>query len=205
MEKPISLAVLISGTGSTLKNLWISRQRIPAEILLVINSKAGSLGAEWARNQNIPVKEIIRKEYSHFEAFSHAITHELDRVKPELIILAGFIHHYQIPPHYKNQVMNIHPSLIPAFCGKGFYGEKVHQAVLDRGVQYSGCTVHFADNDYDQGPIILQRVVEVTPEDTIQTLSTRVFLAECEAYPQAIQWFQQKKLKIQGNRVLKNL
>lgn len=202
MIKPISLAVLISGAGSTLKNLWTRREQIPAEISLVLASKKDTLGSQWAKEQKLPLQEIPRNKFTTTEAFSNAITSALEPVQPDLIILAGFIHRYLIPQQYHLKVMNIHPSLIPAFSGKGFYGERVHQAVLERGVWFSGCTVHFADNEYDHGPIILQKIVEVRSSDTVQTLANRVFEAEQEAYPQAIQWYHQKKLKIDGNKVI---
>jgi phosphoribosylglycinamide formyltransferase-1 len=95
-------------------------------------------------------------------------------------------------------VMNIHPALIPAFCGRGFYGARVHQAVLDYGAKVSGCTVHFADNQYDHGPIILQRTVPVLDADTADSLAHRVFEEECEAYPQAIQWFAEGRIRVEG-------
>jgi folate-dependent phosphoribosylglycinamide formyltransferase PurN len=106
-----------------------------------------------------------------------------------------------VPDDFAGRVMNIHPALIPAFCGKGFYGQYVHEAVLAAGVKVTGCTVHFADNVYDHGPIILQRAVPVYENDTPQTLSSRVFAEECDAYPEAIRLFAEGRLKIEGKRV----
>ena len=201
MENPISLAVLISGGGTTLKNLWEKRLQIPANIKLVICSKANTMGVDWALEKQLVVKEVLRKQFKDTFSFSQKITQELDRVKPDLILMAGFIHRYEVPSQYQNKIMNIHPSLIPSFCGKNHYGDKVHKAVLERGVQYSGCTIHFVNNEYDQGPIITQSVVPVLFEDTPSQLQQRVFEAECKAYPQAVQWYHEKRLKIEGNRV----
>jgi folate-dependent phosphoribosylglycinamide formyltransferase PurN len=115
--------------------------------------------------------------------------------------MAGFNCLYEIPDKYMGKVMNIHPALIPSFCGRDYWGEKVHQAALDYGVKVSGCTVHFADNDYDNGPIILQRTVPVVEGDTPKSLAERVFEEECRAYPDAIRLFQQGRLKIEGRKV----
>ena len=116
-------------------------------------------------------------------------------------LLGGFLQLVQVPDDFLGRVMNIHPSLIPAFCGKGFYGEYVHEAVLAMGVKVTGCTVHFADNEYDHGPIILQRAVPVLDTDTAEILAARVFQQECEAYPEAIRLFAEGKLRIEGRRV----
>ena len=115
--------------------------------------------------------------------------------------MGGFLKHVLIPDDFMGRVMNIHPSLIPAFCGHGFYGRRVHQAVLDYGVKVSGCTVHFVDNQYDHGPIILQHVVPVLDDDTPEALAARVFVEECSAYPEAIQRFAQGRLQLVGRRV----
>jgi folate-dependent phosphoribosylglycinamide formyltransferase PurN len=107
----------------------------------------------------------------------------------------------QVPDDFQGRVMNIHPALIPAFCGKGFYGHRVHEAVLADGAKVSGCTVHFVDNEYDHGPIILQRTVPVLDDDTPDSLAARVFVQECEAYPQAIKWFAEGRLRLEGRKV----
>jgi phosphoribosylglycinamide formyltransferase-1 len=115
--------------------------------------------------------------------------------------MAGFLQLLDIPPDFEHRVMNIHPALIPAFCGKGYHGAHVHRAVLEAGVKVSGCTVHFADNQYDHGPIILQQVVPVKDDDTPESLAARVFEAECTAYPEAIRLFAEGRLEVQGRRV----
>ena len=121
--------------------------------------------------------------------------------KADLVILGGFLALLQIPRDYKGRVINIHPALIPAFCGKGFYGSKVHEAALATGVKVSGCTVHFADDTYDTGPIIHQRVVPVLEGDTVETLGTRVFKEECEALPEVISLYAEGRLRQEGRRV----
>jgi phosphoribosylglycinamide formyltransferase-1 len=115
--------------------------------------------------------------------------------------MGGFLTHVLIPADFENRVLNIHPALIPAFCGKGFYGSHVHEAVLEYGAKISGCTVHFVDNEYDHGPIILQKVVPVLDDDTPESLATRVFQAECEAYPEALRQLAKGHLKVAGRRV----
>ena len=117
------------------------------------------------------------------------------------MILAGFLALVKIPPDYKGRVINIHPSLIPSFCGKGFYGSKVHKAVLAMGAKVSGCTIHFADDAYDNGPIIAQRPVPVLEDDTVDTLAARVFKEECKALPEAITLYAEGRLKLEGRRV----
>ena len=109
----------------------------------------------------------------------------LREVEADLVVLAGYLCLLRVPPDFENRVMNIHPALIPSFCGKGLYGMKVHEAVLARGSKLSGCTVHFADNLYDHGPIIVQKTVPVLEDDTPQTLAARVYQAECQAFPEA--------------------
>jgi len=116
--------------------------------------------------------------------------------------MAGFLKFVTIPTDFEWRVVNIHPALIPAVCGKGFYGLHVHKAVLDYGAKLSGCTVHFVDNQYDHGPIILQRTVPVLDDDTPESLAARVFEAECEAYPEALRWLASGRLRVEGRRVL---
>jgi formyltetrahydrofolate-dependent phosphoribosylglycinamide formyltransferase len=195
------LAVFLSGSGTTLQNLLdqIADGRLDAEIAVVLSSKPGVLGLERAQQANLPAFVIpsdgttqSRSDY----AFEKCRGHRVD-----LVVLAGFLKRVEIPSDFEGRVMNIHPSLIPAFCGKGFYGHHVHEAALERGVKVSGCTVHFSDNQYDHGPIILQRTVPVLDDDTPDSLAARVFEAECVAYPEAIRLFGEKRLKIEGRRV----
>ncbi len=118
-----------------------------------------------------------------------------------LVVMGGFLKRVTIPEDFTNRVTNIHPALIPAFCGRGYYGHRVHEAVLEYGAKLSGCTVHFADNQYDHGPVILQKAVPVLDDDTPESLAARVFEAECEAYPEALQLIADGRVRVEGRRV----
>jgi phosphoribosylglycinamide formyltransferase-1 len=173
------MAVLLSGSGRTLDNF---HQRIEAGILqadiqVVIANTAHALGLEKARRYGYPA----------FHAVGSAATNAiLAKYDINLIVLAGYLKLYQPPEQLTRRVLNIHPSLIPAFCGPGFYGHHVHEAVLARGCTVSGCTVHFANALYDEGPIVLQHCVRLDGCQTADEVADRVFAAECEAYPEAI-------------------
>jgi phosphoribosylglycinamide formyltransferase-1 len=197
------MAVLISGGGTTLKNLLdrIGAGTLDAAVQLVVSSNPNAGGLEFARQASIPAIVVERRLHATSEEFSHAVFGPCREARVHLVVMGGFLKHVIIPPDFQNRVMNIHPALIPAFCGKGFYGSHVHQAVLDYGAKVSGCTVHFADNQYDHGPIILQRPVEVRDDDSADSLAKRVFTAECEAYPEAIRLFAEGRLRIEGRRV----
>lgn len=179
------LVCLISGSGTTLQNL-IDRTRdgrLAATIAGVVSSRADVFGVERARAAGLPVAVVERKPA---DTFSDRVFAAVRDFRPDLVCLAGWLHLIRIPPDFRHRVLNIHPSLLPAFGGKGMYGRHVHQAVLEYGAKVSGCTVHFADDTYDTGPIVAQRAVEVRDDDTPDTLAARVFAAECEAYPEAI-------------------
>lgn len=200
----VRLGVLISGGGTTLKNLIdkIESGELAASIELVIASSPDCGGIRHAQRAEIPVKVIARGSYSSVDAFSGAIFDSLRAAGVELVTLAGFLSLIRVPEDFLGRVMNIHPALIPAFCGRGYYGHKVHEAAIERGVKLSGCTVHFADNEYDHGPIIAQRGVPVLDGDTPDSLAARVFEAECQLYPECIRLFAEGKLHIEGRRVL---
>lgn len=204
MNNTINLAVLLSGSGRTLQNFIdrIQDGSLNARIRIVISSEPDAYGIERAKKYNIPTAVVRFGDFKNNNSFSEAITEQIENHSPiDLITMAGFICFYRIPDKYLGRVMNIHPGLIPAFCGKGYYGERVHRAVLEYGVKVSGCTVHFADNFYDKGPIIIQRVVPVFDNDTVETLAERVFAEECIAYPEAIRLFAEGRLKIEGRKV----
>jgi formyltetrahydrofolate-dependent phosphoribosylglycinamide formyltransferase len=197
------LAVLLSGSGTTLQNL-LDRGgdgRLAAKVAQVIASRADAFGLERARRAGVPTAVVTRRDAGSVEAFSRRIFDLCRQAQAELVCLAGFLQLVQIPEDFLGRVMNIHPALIPAFCGKGYYGRHVHEAVLAYGAKISGCTVHFADNQYDHGPIILQRAVPVMGDDTPETLAARVHAVENEAYPEAIQLFAGGRLQIEGRRV----
>jgi formyltetrahydrofolate-dependent phosphoribosylglycinamide formyltransferase len=197
----LRLGVLFSGGGRTLENLALLARdgTLPAQIVVAISSHAGAQGIERAKRCGIPCTVVDYRE--HREDFSGRIIAELDAARVELVALAGFIRLLELPPRYEGRVLNIHPALLPAFGGKGFYGDRVHQAVIDAGAQFSGCTVHFVTSRYDEGPIVLQRVVPVDPKDDAHTLAARVFAEECIAYPEAIRLFAAGRLRLDAGRV----
>jgi formyltetrahydrofolate-dependent phosphoribosylglycinamide formyltransferase len=199
---PIRLAVLLSGSGTTLQNLIdrIADCRLRAQIVLVVSSKPDAFGLERAKKAGLLTVVVVRKDCADAQEFSGRIFEHIRRVEAQLVCMAGFLQLLPIPDDFLGRVMNIHPALIPAFCGKGFYGHRVHEAVLEYGAKVSGCTVHFADNQYDHGPIILQRTVPVRDDDTPELLATRVFEQECEAYPEAIRLFAEGELKLEGRK-----
>lgn len=203
LQRPVRLAVLLSGGGTTLQNFIdrIADGRLAAEIVLVLASRADAGGLQRARAAGIPAGAVPRKDFPDVEAFNDALHGELARHEFDLIALAGFLSPFQLRGRYHGRVLNIHPALIPAFCGKGFYGERVHRAVLEAGVKVSGCTVHFADDRYDQGPIILQGVVPVLDDDTPETLAARIHALENDIYPEAIRLWAAGRLEIVGRRV----
>lgn len=200
---PIRLGVLISGSGRTLQNLCdcIAGGQLDARVEVVVSSRPGVLGLDRARNLGLTAKVVDRRALSD-EAFQEGITESLRTADVDLVCMAGFLSLWPVPPEYEGRVMNIHPALLPEFGGRGFYGPKVHRAVLAAGKKESGCTVHFCDNQYDHGAIILQRRVPVMMNDTPETLADRVFEQECIAYPEAIRLFAAGRLHIQSDRVI---
>ncbi len=200
--KTISLGVLLSGSGTSLQNLIDLQQagRLPVEFSFVLSSRKDAFGLERAKKAGIPT-EIVPRKGAKWEDFNRDCAAVLNRYKPDLIVLAGFMSLFIPPSDYAQRVMNVHPALIPSFCGKGFYGHHVHEAVLEYGVRYTGATVHFIDTAYDTGPIILQKPVEVMFDDTAETLADRVQACERELYPEAIRLFAQGRLEVHGRRV----
>jgi phosphoribosylglycinamide formyltransferase 1 len=199
----LRLAVLLSGSGTTLQNLLdhIAAGELPAEVVQVVSSRPDTFGLERARRAGLPATVVQRKEAGSLEEFSRRIFELCRQAGAELVCLAGFLQMVRILDDFQGRVMNIHPALIPAFCGKGYYGQRVHEAVLAYGVKVSGCTVHFVDNEYDHGPVILQRVVEVRDDDTAATLAARVHEQENVAYPEAVRLFAAGRLCMEGRRV----
>jgi phosphoribosylglycinamide formyltransferase-1 len=144
---------------------------------------------------------ISPKAYPNWKAFNQANVDAVNEIQPDLILLAGYLSLFIPDESYTGKIMNTHPALIPAFCGKGMYGHRVHQAVIESGVKVSGATIHFVDNEYDSGPIILQKSVPVDFEDTPESLAEKVQAVEREIYPQAILLFAENRLKVIGRRV----
>ena len=202
-QERFRIAVLISGGGTTLRNLIekVRAGQLGVEIALVVSSNPQAGGLRYAAEANIPAEVVQRKDFPSREAFSEAVFRLCRRAEVDLVVMGGFLKQLVIPDDFTNRVVNIHPALIPAFCGKGFYGHHVHEAVLEYGVKISGCTVHFTDNEYDHGPVILQRAVPVLDDDTPETLAARVFEAECEAYPEALRLIAAGRVRVEGRRV----
>ena len=197
---PLRLAVLISGGGRTLVNLHqhISEGTLRAGISVVISSRSGARGVERARKLGLRAIVLERSTLAP-DAFQTGVTEAV--AGADLVCMAGFLSLWRIPEQWHGRVINIHPALLPDFGGRGMYGRRVHEAVLAAERNVSGCTVHFCDNQYDHGPIILQRKVPVLPDDTPETLAVRVFEQECIAYPEAIQLFAENRIKLAKSRV----
>lgn len=185
---PIKLAVLISGGGTTLQNLIdvIARGELAATIEIVIASRPGLGGIARAEAAGLPVYVATRKAFDSVESFSDHIFSACEAAEVDLVCLGGWLQLLRIPQAWLGRVMNIHPSLLPDFGGKGMFGHHVHAAVLAAGRTESGCTVHFVNNAYDAGPVISQDRCPVLPNDTAETLAARVFKLEKKAYPRAI-------------------
>jgi phosphoribosylglycinamide formyltransferase-1 len=203
-SKHLRLGVLISGSGRTLINFQelIKQKQLNAEIAVVISSRSDTVGVEKTKKAGLPLEIIRKKDYPDIDEFSQKISDALIDAKVNLVIQAGWLCLWNIPPELENAVMNIHPALLPAFGGQGMWGHHVHEAVIKAGCKVSGCTVHFCTNEYDKGPIIVQRTCPVKDDDTPDTLAARVFEQECIAYPEAVQLFATGRLFVAGGRVL---
>jgi phosphoribosylglycinamide formyltransferase-1 len=199
----LRLGVLLSGGGRTLENILehIRAGSLPAEVAVVIASRPGIRGIEVGKAAGAATHLVRPKEYPTVEAYSDAMVRLLDEARVDLVCLAGFLSYWIIPERYAGRVINIHPALLPAFGGKGMYGHHVHEAVLERGCKVSGCTVHLVSNEYDEGPIVIQRSVPVYAEDTADDLAARVFREECIAYPEAIRLIAEGRLRVVGRVV----
>ena len=183
----------------------INNGRLPGcQVVTVVSSKPDVFALQRARKNNIPTKVISRKDFISIEDYDDALLSHMRSYDAELVVLAGFLSHLgeRFVNAYKNAIINVHPSLIPSFCGKGYYGLIPHIKALEYGVKITGATVHFVELDYDSGPIILQKAVKILPGDTPETLQKRVMeQAEWEILPEVIKLFSQKKLKINGRHV----
>jgi phosphoribosylglycinamide formyltransferase-1 len=190
----LKLGVLLSGSGRTLDNFHerIQAGTLNGEIQVVISNVEDALGLEKAKNYGYP---------SYWAKGNQRINEILASYEIDLICLAGYLKLYQPPDSLKRSVLNIHPSLIPLYCGEGFYGDIVHRAVKERGCLVSGCTVHFANERFDEGPIVLQKSVDLEYDDSIKAIASRVFAAECEAFPAAINLVDEKGIDFFWNRL----
>jgi len=197
------IAVLLSGAGTGLENLLeqIDAGAVPGEVVVVVASKVNAFGLERARRRGIPARAVPRKEHADAREFNDAIHAALAPHDPDLVLLLGFLSPFETRGRYDARALNVHPSLIPAFCGRGFYGHRVHEAVLAAGVRVSGATVHFVDAEYDHGPIVLQEPVAVRGDDTPETLAARVQEVERRLVPEAVRLFAAGRLALAGRRV----
>ena len=196
----LKLAVLMSGGGRTLLNLQdhIEGGTLDAAIQVAVSSRGDVAGVTRSQERGLPTKVIERRQLAA-EAFQQQITEAV--AGADLVCMAGFLSLWRIPDELYGRVINIHPALLPDFGGKGMYGHHVHEAVLAAGRKESGCTVHVCDNEYDHGPIILQRKVPVLPGDTPDELAVRVFEQECIAYPEAVRLYCENRIRVEGRNV----
>lgn len=203
MLKPFKICVLISGGGTTLKNLLEHRDlgQLDAQVEQVISNNPNAGGLQFAEERGIDSTVINHRDFDSESAFSESVFESIRLCNADLVVMGGFLRRLQIPNDFANKIINIHPSLIPSFCGKGNYGKRVHQAVLDYGCKVSGCTVHFVDDQYDHGPIIAQSTVNVKTGDNAEQLAARVFEAECELYPQVINGIAHGKVSVNNRSV----
>lgn len=199
-DRTLNLVALISGGGRTVLNLQehIARGALDARILSVVSSRPDAAGVSRAAQAGLKVTVVDRKALSD-EEFQAGITEAV--AGADLVCMAGFLSLWKIPPKLAGRVINIHPALLPDYGGKGMYGMRVHRAVLESGARETGCTVHFCDNEYDHGPVIMQRRVPICDSDTPDILAQRVFEEECRLYPEVIQLFAEGRIKLDGDRV----
>ncbi len=201
--RPLRIAVLLSGNGTSLENLFerIDAGEVSGEVVVVISSKRKAFGLERARRRGVPAVAVPRKRFSDVVAFEDALHAALAKYDVDLVALLGFLSLFPLRGKFEGRTINTHPALIPAFCGTGFYGRRVHEAVLASGVKVTGATVHFVDEQYDHGPIILQEAVPVLEGDTADSLAARVMAVERRLVPEAIRLFAEGRLRIEGHRV----
>lgn len=199
----MKIAVLISGSGRTLKNFidLAAADQAPVEITLVVSSNPQAGGLKFAEEAGIPTVALPRKGFDSDKAYGDAVFDACREAGAELVVMAGFLKLAPVPADFEGRVVNIHPALIPAFCGHGMYGRRVHEAVLEYGAKVTGVTVHFVDNEYDAGPIIWQQPVPVFDDDTPESLGDRVFEAEKEAYPHVLKLIAAGRVSLEGRRV----
>ena len=201
----VNIGILISGSGTNLQAIIdnINEGNIDGEIKLVISNKKDAYGLVRAKEAGIETLYLDRKEFSSDEEYNKKIMEEFTKRDVELVVLAGYLKilSKEFVQKYKNRIINIHPSLIPSFCGEGCYGELVHKMVLDYGAKITGATVHFVDEGTDTGPIILQKAVKVEDDDTVESLKEKVLKIEHELLPEAIRLYCQGRLSVQGRKV----
>jgi phosphoribosylglycinamide formyltransferase 1 len=189
-QERLRLAVLLSGSGRSLENLLnvIERGELDAEIVAVVSSRPDVRGLDIANQASIPSSTFVRRDFMSDDEYSTAVIGWVEQFRPHLLIFAGYLRKLIVPPRWDRRILNIHPALLPesGAGGKGYYGNRVHAAVLASGATKSGATVHVVDNEYDHGPVVMRAEVPVLPDDTPERLSARVFAAEMALFPEAI-------------------
>lgn len=204
---PIRIGILLSGKGrgSNMQALIDATRdgRIPGEVVLVVSTSPGAPALERASAAGVATRLVPAPDFATAEELDAAVADAFEQAEVNLICLAGYMR--LLTPgfvrRFAGRMMNIHPGLLPAFGGRGYYGKRVHEAVLETGAKFTGVTVHFVDDEYDHGPIILQRVVPVDEDDTAETLAQHVLAEEHRAYPEAVRLFAEGRLRIEGRRV----
>lgn len=204
----LKIGVLISGSGTNLQCLIDNTEKgqIDGKITVVISNKEDAYGLVRAKKHNISAVFVNQKDYDGIESYNDAVIEELKKHGVELVVLAGYLKILSLKfiDKYRNRIINIHPSLIPSFCGKGYYGLKVHEAAVNYGVKVSGATVHFVDEEADRGPIIIQETVKVNFNDTAEMLQKKVLKIEHKILPMAVKLFCEGSLDVVGRRVIIN-
>lgn len=201
----VKIGVLISGSGSNLQSIIdnIENGSINGKIEVVISNKCDAYGLERARQHNIDAVFVNKQDYDDIESYNNEIMSELKKRDVELVVLAGYLKilSSRFIEDYKNKIINIHPSLIPSFCGKGYYGIRVHEAAIDYGVKLSGATVHFVDENADTGPIIIQEAIDVEFDDTAETLQKKVLKIEHKILPLAVKYYCENRIEVVERKV----
>ncbi|MGC8585544.1 MAG: phosphoribosylglycinamide formyltransferase [Thermoplasmata archaeon] len=202
----MNIGILVSGRGTNMESIIEASENeiIKSKVKVVISNKKNALALEKAKNHGIPAIFISSHNLSDSE-YDERIIETLDEYNVDFIVLAGYLKILtkKIIERYRNRIINVHPSLLPCFGGKGYYGEKVHMAVLESGMRFSGCTVHFVTNDIDGGPIIIQKCVPVMDDDDIETLAERILPHEHESLIEAISLIENNSIEIRGKRVIR--
>ena len=200
----MNIAVFASGRGSNFEVLLnaIERGHLPAHVVLSLSNKAEAGALEIARSRNIPAVHINQQQFPSEDAYVTKLLELFGQHRVELIALAGYLKRIpsRLIERFRNKILNVHPALLPSFGGAGMYGMHVHEAVINSGVKVSGATVHMVDEEYDRGPIVMQKTVDVASDDTPQTLAAKVLRVEHEIFPQALKAFAENRVRIEGRK-----
>ncbi len=203
-SKRLRALVLLSGNGSTFQNLYERSQdgSCALEICGVLASRSSAFGLTRAQGFDLPVHAVERKNFADVRAFSQEVFNKVNVLKPDLLLMAGFNCLLLLPERFIGKTLNIHPSLLPDFGGKGMYGLRVHQAVIKAKAKETGCTLHYVDNQYDHGPVIAQKKLEVLADDTPESLQVRVQEAERQLYPEGINMVAKGSVRYEAGKAL---